>query len=98
MSESLFNFILGIVTAFILMAYVSYVNKIKWQLTDTPGDYDDLTGTVNRVEVIDDTGRVYVSGSIYGTPVRVKLSFQDSDRTLKVFVNEIDKENKDELS
>lgn len=42
--------------------------------------------TVNRFEVIDDTGRVYVKGSIYGTPVTVELSYQDDDRTLKVFV------------
>lgn len=41
---------------------------------------------VDRFEVIDDEGRAYVKGSIYGTPVRVELSLQDDGRTLKVFV------------
>lgn len=41
---------------------------------------------VDRVEVIDETGRAYVRGSIYGTPVKVELSLQDDGRTLKVFV------------
>lgn len=45
------------------------------------------TETVDRFEVIDDTGRAYVKGSIYGTPVKVELSYQDDDRTLKVFVS-----------
>lgn len=42
--------------------------------------------TVDRLEVIDETGRAYVKGSIYGSPVKVKLDFQDDNRTLKVFV------------
>jgi hypothetical protein len=42
---------------------------------------------VDRFEVIDDTGRAYVKGSIYGTPVKVELSYQDDGRTLKVFVS-----------
>lgn len=37
-------------------------------------------------EVIDDEGRAYVKGSIYGSPVKIELSLQDDDRTLKVFV------------
>lgn len=37
--------------------------------------------TVTRIEVIDETGRVYVK---YG--VEVELSYQDAGRTLKVFV------------
>ena len=41
---------------------------------------------VDRFEVVDETGRAYVKGSIYGTPVKVELSYQDDDRTLKVFV------------
>ena len=41
---------------------------------------------VDRFEVIDDEGRAYVKGSIYGTPVGVELSLQDDGRTLKVFV------------
>jgi ribosomal protein S28E/S33 len=44
------------------------------------------TKTVDRIEVIDETGRAYVRGSIYGTPVKVELSYQDDGRTLKVFV------------
>lgn len=41
---------------------------------------------VDRFEVIDETGRAYVKGSIYGSPVKVELSVQDDGRTLKVFV------------
>lgn len=42
---------------------------------------------VDRFEVIDETGRAYVKGSIYGSPVKVELSVQDDGRTLKVFVD-----------
>jgi len=45
---------------------------------------------IDRFEVIDKTGRAYVKGSIYGTPVKVKLSLQDDGRTLKVFVEELE--------
>ena len=41
---------------------------------------------LDRIEVIDETGRVYVKGAIYGTPVDIHLSYQDDGRTLKVFV------------
>ena len=41
---------------------------------------------IDRVEVMDQEGRQYVKGSIYGTPVKVELSIQDGGRTLKVFV------------
>ena len=42
--------------------------------------------TVNRLEVIDEKGRSYVK---YLKPEQeVELSFQDNERTLKVFVNE----------
>lgn len=44
---------------------------------------------VNRFEVIDETGRAYVKGSIYGSPVKVELSYQDDGRTLKVFVAQL---------
>jgi hypothetical protein len=37
--------------------------------------------TVTRIEVIDESGRVYVK---YG--VEVELSYQDGGKTLKVFV------------
>lgn len=44
---------------------------------------------VDRLEVIDGTGRAYVKGSIYGSPVSIELSYQDDGRTLKVFVTEL---------
>lgn len=43
---------------------------------------------VDRIEVIDSTGRAYVKGATYGSPVKVKLSFQDDGKTLKVFVDD----------
>lgn len=46
------------------------------------------TANVDRVEVIDGTGRAYVKGSVYGTPVKVGLSYQDEGKTLKVFVDD----------
>lgn len=49
---------------------------------------------VDRLEVIDDTGRAYVKGSIYGTPVSIELSYQDDGRTLKVFVSKRTEEQK----
>lgn len=49
----------------------------------------DELDRVDRFEVIDDTGRAYVKGSIYGSPVKVELSYQDDGRTLKVFVTEL---------
>lgn len=39
---------------------------------------------IDRFEVIDKTGRAYVKGSIYGTPVKVKLSLQDDGRTFNL--------------
>lgn len=48
----------------------------------------ELTRQVNRIEVIDSTGRAYVKGEMYGTPVTVEVQLQDDDRTLKVFVTE----------
>jgi hypothetical protein len=41
---------------------------------------------VTRFEVIDETGRVYVR---YG--ILAELSFQDEDRTLKIFVKSREK-------
>ena len=48
----------------------------------------DRLHTVTRVEVIDGHGRSYVKHGVKET----KLSFQDNDRTLKVFLTE-DKNN-----
>jgi len=42
---------------------------------------------ITRFEVIDDNGRVYVNNSC-----EVELSYQDDDRTLKVFVGKIPNE------
>lgn len=41
---------------------------------------------VDRFEVIDETRRAYVKGSIYGSPVKVELSYQNDGKTLKAFV------------
>lgn len=43
---------------------------------------------VDRFEVIDESGRSYVKGSIYGTPISIEVSLQDDSRTLKVFVDD----------
>lgn len=51
-----------------------------------PQPKDQPISEVDRLEVIDETGRAYVKGSIYGSPVSVELSYQDEGRTLKVFV------------
>lgn len=45
-----------------------------------------FTKHVDRFEVIDDSGRAYVKGSIYGSPVQVELLLQDNGRTLKAIV------------
>lgn len=91
MSESLFNFILGVATAFILMGYFSYVDKIKWQeepmKKEEQKEEHDIE-CVDRFEVIDETGRAYVKGPMYGSPVDVELSYQDNGKTLKVFIDD----------
>jgi len=54
-------------------------------------DLNDLS-EVNRLEVIDDNGRAYVIGAIYNRPFnKVDLSYQDGGKTLKVFVEGLDK-------
>ncbi len=57
---------------------------------------EELTSNVDRFEVIDQTGRAYVKGSIYKTPVKVELSLQDDGRTLKAFVEPATQSNKGE--
>lgn len=42
------------------------------------------TSTLNRVEVIDSSGRVY--SKWLADPMKVELSLQDDDRTLKIFI------------
>jgi len=47
----------------------------------------EATKDVDRVELIDGIDRAWVKGSIYGSPVEVRLlSIQDEGRTLKIFV------------
>lgn len=48
----------------------------------------EIVQNVDRLEVIDETGRAYVKGSIYGTPIRLSLSLQDDGKTLKLFVED----------
>lgn len=49
------------------------------------------THKLTRLEVIDSTGRAYV---VYTKKGGIQLSFQDDDRTLKVFVdNEVPVDN-----
>lgn len=50
---------------------------------------------VDRFEVIDDTGRAYVKGNIYGSPVSIELNYQDGGKTLKVFVKDRSAKNGD---
>lgn len=49
-------------------------------------DYIETLKGCTRVEVIDETGRVYTRWSIKD----VHISHQDSGRTLKVFVSGVD--------
>ena len=58
--------------------------SIRAYIKNTVPDYSK----VDRFEVIDNEGRAYAKGSIYGSPVKIKLSLQDDGRTLKVFVEE----------
>lgn len=74
------------------------LSDIVYEADDTKGEKIDalvafvqqieaaLYNAVNRLEVIDDTGRAYVKGEMYSTPVNVQLSLQDDNRTLKIFV------------
>lgn len=55
------------------------------------------TEELSRIEVIDETGRAYVRGSIYNDPVKVELSVQDDGRTLKIFVTPVEAEVKGEV-
>ena len=69
------------------------IDKITKRQQDVVNDIlkrhaPELLNTVDRFEVIDESGRAYVKGSIYGTPVSVDLSYQDDGKTLKVFVKE----------
>jgi hypothetical protein len=55
------------------------------------------TSRVNRVELIDYTGRAYVKGEMYGSPVKVRLNFQDKGRTLKIFVEQLNDSKEEDL-
>jgi hypothetical protein len=47
-------------------------------------EWREQIAQINRFEVIDETGRAYVV-----RPCRIECSFQDDDRTLKVFVTRL---------
>lgn len=47
---------------------------------------DKLTSKVNRIEVIDENGRAYVK---WEDGLKVRMSLQDDDRTLKIFVDNL---------
>lgn len=49
------------------------------------------TDKVSRVEVIDENGRSYVK--YLPAHKEVVLSFQDDDRTLKIFIQDKEKDN-----
>jgi vacuolar-type H+-ATPase subunit E/Vma4 len=53
----------------------------------TSEPHADRPDTVTRLEVIDSEGRIYVKHD-----VSVELSYQDDNRTLKIFVSERQKE------
>lgn len=61
-------------------------------LPKADGPASVIVGTVTRIEVIDETGRVYVK---YGAAV--ELSYQDDGRTLKVFVRSRGAEAEDKV-
>lgn len=67
----------------------SYLTDLKQEIANLMEQSNNRANKVDRFEVIDETGRVYVRGSIYGTPVKIELSYQDEDRTLKVFVSQL---------
>lgn len=47
-----------------------------------PNWFETLNDSITRFEVIDENGRSYVAW-----PAKIKLSYQDDDRTLKIFIN-----------
>lgn len=58
------------------------MSYLEEQLASDPAkEVNKLVAKVTRVEVIDDSGRVYGN-----RPCRVALSLQDDGKTLKVFV------------
>ena len=64
-------------------------NELHWeQVHDSMTSSENPTKLVNRLEVIDDTGRSYIKYlKDYET---LRLSYQDEGRTLKVFVDQTD--------
>ena len=49
---------------------------------------DNSTSKVTRVEVVDETGRVYTKWNC-----SIELSYQDDGRTLKVFIKPLNKQD-----
>lgn len=59
--------------------FSDYIDKKTQELTDDIISHDEVT----RVEVIDKTGRAYTNMKA----TNVKISFQDDNRTIKVFID-----------
>jgi hypothetical protein len=63
------------------------------------GKHDDRehAGLVTRIELIDETGRVYIRDPRAHGPISVELSYQDEGRTLKIFVSPRQEEKKGDV-
>jgi len=62
------------------------IEKNPFRFNDAYEDQFDFDLDVSRLEVIDDTGRRYVGLDI----TRVNCSYQDSGRTIKLFIDQDD--------
>lgn len=62
------------------------VNRLKAFIKKNFVHKDEVREKVTRVEVIDENGRSYTN---WNKDNSVELSFQDDDRTLKVFVRKL---------
>ena len=59
----------------------NYEERISYKAGYKQGQQDNDLSKVTRFEVIDETGRVYTRHNC-----NIELSYQDDNRTLKVFV------------
>ena len=59
-------------------AVIKRIQELNQKLEQTP--------TLSRLEIIDETGRAYARGTIYGESVSLYMNYQDDGRTLKIFV------------
>lgn len=65
---------------------VSTVGLGEYSDADLLAELNERMSKTDRFEVIDEGGRSYVKGSIYGSPISLTLSLQDRSKTLKVFI------------